>query len=70
MKTVAVKDEGGNVCTTSEAQQQRWRRHFTKILNIQSEFDVEELGRVKQRPDMAERVDVCIGKAEEWQGWW
>ncbi len=54
MRTAAVKDEDGNVCTTSEAQQQRWRR---KILNIQSEFDAEEIGRVRQRPtrpDMAE----------------
>ncbi len=33
VRTAAVKDEDGNVCTTSVAQQQRWRRYFTKILN-------------------------------------
>ena len=38
------------MCITSEAQNERWRRHFTKILNVQSEFDMEEIGRVKQRP--------------------
>ncbi len=31
-------------------KQERWRRHFSKILNIQSDFDVEELSRVRQRP--------------------
>ena len=57
VRAAVVKDEDGNACTTAEAQQQRWRRHFTKILNIQSEFDVEELRRVRQkssRPEMAE----------------
>ena len=38
-----------------EAQNERWKRHFSKILNVQSEFDLlEELGKVKQRPDLAE----------------
>ena len=27
-----------------------WKGHFTKILNLQSEFDMEELQRVQQRP--------------------
>jgi hypothetical protein len=33
-RTGVVKDENGNECTTIEAQQERWRRHFNKILNI------------------------------------
>ena len=45
VKTTMVRDEDGNECTLAEAQQERWKRHFTKILNIQSEFDVEELRR-------------------------
>ena len=32
--TAVVKDEDGNTCNTPEMQQQRWRRHFTKILNL------------------------------------
>ena len=57
VKSAAVKDENGNVCTTLEAQGERWRRHFAKILNIQSEFD-EELERVRQRPLRPELADV------------
>ena len=29
-RSAMVKDEDGNPCTTNEAQQKRWRRHFTK----------------------------------------
>ena len=57
VKTEVGKDEDGNTCTTAKAQQERWRRHFTKILNIQSGFDVEESRKVRQRlprPEMAE----------------
>ena len=50
VRMAAVKDEDGNTCNTPEMQQQRWRRHFTKILNLQSEFSVEELDKVRQRP--------------------
>ena len=32
MRAVVVKDEEGNPCKTPEAQQQRWRRHFSEIL--------------------------------------
>ena len=47
VRTAVVRDEEGNVCDSPEEQQQRWRRHFTKILNIQSGFRVEELERVR-----------------------
>ena len=33
-----ILDEQGNVCTTTDTQHQRWRRHFTKVLNLQSQF--------------------------------
>ena len=57
MRSAAVRGEDGSVCSSPEAQQQRWRQHFTKVLNIQSEFSAEELGKVRQRStrtDMAE----------------
>lgn len=57
MRSAVVRDEDGVTCTTTEAQNERWRRHFYKILTVQSEFDLEELGRVKHRPltpDLAE----------------
>ena len=57
VRTAAVRYENGNLCDTPDKQQQRWRRHFGQILNLQSEFDVEELSKVRQRQvrtDMAE----------------
>ena len=57
MRSAMVKDDDGKVCTTHEAQGEQWRKHFTKILNIHSEFNEEELERVRQRPlrtDLAE----------------
>lgn len=38
MISAAVSDEEGEICHTSEMQRWRWRRHFKKILNIQSVF--------------------------------
>ena len=58
VKAAVVKDEDGNTCATAKAQQERWKRHFTKILNIQSGFDVEELRKVKQRPPRPEMTEV------------
>ena len=57
MRSAMVRDENGDVCTTTESQHDRWRRHFNNILNVQSEFDMEELERVTQRqlkPEIAE----------------
>ena len=45
-----MMDEEENACNTPEKQQQRWRRHFAKLLNIQSEFDKEKLQKAWQRP--------------------
>ena len=58
VRAVAVKDEDGKACTTTEAQQERWKRHFSKVLNIQSQFDVEELRKVRQRPTRSEMAEV------------
>ncbi len=37
-------------CVTIASQQERWRRHFRKVLNVQSGFDAAELGKVRERP--------------------
>ena len=59
MRSAVVKDKKGNSSTKTEAQQERWRRrHFSKILNIQSGFDVEELSRVRQRPTGSKMAEV------------
>ena len=50
-RLTTVVDEEGNPCTTVEAQQQRWRRHLnTNILNIQSQFNEDEIKKARQRP--------------------
>lgn len=58
LRSATVRDEDGNLCSTPELQQQRWRRHFTKILNIQSQFDAEELESARQRPLRPHMADV------------
>ena len=42
------------------------RRHFAKILNIQSEFDEEELERVRQGPLRPELADV-LSEEKVWR---
>ena len=52
-----VKDESGNIYTMFEVQQEQWIRHFTRVLNLQSHFDLEELKNVQQkflRPELEE----------------
>ena len=56
-----MRDEDGSVCSFPEAQQQRWRQHFAKVLNIQCEFSAEELGKIRQRPT---RVTIRGGAVE------
>lgn len=73
LKTANVVDEEGNTCSTSQQQEERWRRHFTKVLNIMSEFDEDELEKVKQQPvrlSMAdpptrEELEKVIGLAKQ-----
>ena len=36
----AMRDEDGNLCTSSLAQQRRWLNHFNKVLNVQSSFNL------------------------------
>ena len=45
-----IKNEEGHPCITVEETQRRWRRHFTKVLNIESHFNTTELDKVRQRP--------------------
>ena len=52
--TGCVRDEDGNKCTLLSEQHQRWQRHFTKVLNMRSQFEVAELERTRQRPIRAE----------------
>ena len=70
MKSMNVRDENGQMCTTKEAQHQRWRRHFTTILNVPSQFNGELLNGVRQRevrpgiaaPPTMDEVMEAVGK--------
>ena len=46
--SVAVLDENGNLCASAVDQGQRWSRHFSKVLNIQSTYDPEILDSLEQ----------------------
>ena len=48
-RCVTIKDESGSQCTTTQAQHQMWRRHFMKVLNVQSEFDMSVMDGTQQR---------------------
>ena len=55
------------MCSTLEAQGERWRRHFTKILNEFSEDELEKVQQRPLRPDLAElpseeEVWAAVGK--------
>ena len=57
-----------------DAKQQCWR-HFTGILNVESQFNCEELGRIRQRPmrpqlaeiPSMEELVVAVGKLKNWK---
>ena len=54
MTVSAIHDEDNNPCNSPEAQKQRWRQHFSSLLNRQSNFDSTELEIVIQRPEKHE----------------
>ena len=56
--SVTINDEDGNPCTSPSAQQQRWRRHFSRVLNMQSQFNPQELEKVRQH---SLRTDLTWG---------
>ncbi len=54
----AIKDEDGATCSSSDAQHQRWSRHFTKVLNIRSHFDPNVLEECCQREEFENLASV------------
>ena len=78
VRSPVVKDENGNPCTSLQEQQQRWRRYFEGVLNNQSQFDAEELEKVKQRslrPEIArllsqEEIEEAVGKLKNAEAGW
>ena len=52
MRSVVVRDEEGNPSELlrSNSSGEEWRRHFTKVLNIQNKIDLAKLKNARQRP--------------------
>ena len=48
-RVITINDENGEPCSTPTTQQQRWRRHFTKVLNRRSQYESAEMEKVRQR---------------------
>ena len=48
-RPACIKDKQGEVCSSVIAQHQRWREHFTTVLNIPSQFNPAEIDRIHQR---------------------
>ena len=57
VRTRSVKDEEGHTCSTPQQQHDRWRRHFTNLLNIVSELDETEVEQTRQQPPRPEMAD-------------
>ncbi len=50
-RAVTIHDSEGVPCKSTNAQHASWRQHFTKVLNVVSEYDPSVLEQVKQREE-------------------
>ena len=56
-KAITISDESGKPYSTPVSQQQHWRRHFTKVLNVRYQYQPAKMEKVRQR-----EVDEDLGK--------
>ena len=49
-RSSCIHDKDGNQCRSLSEKKQRWHRHFSRVLNQESTFDMTELELTKQRP--------------------
>ena len=49
-KSGIIKDEEGHPCLSEAAKPSRWKEHFTTVLNVDSEFNLEEINKIWERP--------------------
>ena len=59
LRVATIHDKEGVQYVTTSAQHQRWRRLFTKVLNVRSMFDEGELELIQQR-----EVDDSLGSVQ------
>ena len=51
VRTSAVLDENGNICSSPEEQSHRWGRHFDGVLNVASAWNRNALDDIPQRQE-------------------
>ena len=44
-----IEGENGEPCSSCILQHQRWRRHFTTVLNVRSQCDATAMEKVRQK---------------------
>ena len=44
-----IEGENGEPCSNSTSHHLCWKRHFTTVLNIQSQHDATAMEKIKQR---------------------
>ena len=55
---LAVKEEDGQACTSTEELSARWQGHFTNVLNVQSIFEADVFASLRIRPVRNGLADV------------
>ena len=55
---LGIKNENGTPCQSIEDQTKRWQRHFTKILNVESEVDMTVFNTLQQRTVAQELAEL------------
>ena len=58
VRRTTIKDEEGYLWTTVKEQQERWRRHFSKVLNIQSHHNATEMEKTRQQPTKHQMAEL------------
>ena len=61
-RSSCIRDDEGNYCTSLSVQHQQWHKHFTKVLNVGSPSDMQELENVNQCPvrqELAEKPSMA-----------
>ena len=66
LRSSNIEDENGNLCKSGSLVQERWRRHFSNILNIESAFEVDEITKLQQRP-VKEELANPPSRQEIWE---
>ena len=69
-RVITIHDENDILCESTVSQHQRWRRHFTKVLNVVSQYDECELNLVEQHEvdsslaDLPDEEDVKLALSQ------